>query len=151
MLKAIFKIIVVLLISSFSRIWAQACDNESQGAPLWGKWQFKELIFEGERRPPFNPNLILTFEFFESGESILRWERSNEEGFCERRGRWSWDGVHLRDEVIWVNPENNRDCSMDPDMQLGRKTVSRAELVDGDIHLHLPVNESVLIYIFKKL
>jgi hypothetical protein len=133
---------------------ASAClppaSPETPRSPLIGKWQFYKVIYKGEERPPFNPSLILTFEFKDDGEDILRWERQGESGFCERKGRWNYADNFLEDEVVWVNPENNRDCGMDPDMRMGNKTRTRAELHKGDFHLYFPVNEEILVYVFKR-
>lgn len=119
--------------------------------PLWGRWLFYKLQFRGQERPPFNPDLILHWEFLESGYELLGWEREGQPGFCHRLAKYTYRDSILRNEVVWVSQENAYECSADPDMQMGRKSVTKVTLHDGDLWLHMSINEEPLIYIFKRI
>lgn len=119
-------------------------------ALLWGKWKFIGYIYEGVFQPPPNPNLILTFEFFEDGTDVLKWYRINEPGFCERRGRYSFDGEQLTDHIFWVNPKNAFECMRDPDMTPGRTQVTALRREDNELHMDLPLSEQTLTYVWGK-
>lgn len=128
-----------------------AVPGQSRASGLVGDWIFYKVIYQGEERPPFSPNLQLTFTFFEDGTDILRYTRANEEGFCERKGEYTYQKGILNDEVIWVNPANNSDCSLDPDMQKGNVTKTKVEIVNGDLHLYLTLSGEPLIYVWKRV
>jgi hypothetical protein len=126
-------------------------NSVAEVADIVGHWKVEALILDGVRQPPFNPDLVLEFDFFPDGRSRLLWYRNDEDGFCEREGHYVFDGEHLSDEVTWVNPNNRRDCGSDPDMRLGRKTVTRAQLHNGnELWVYFPVAERELIYVWVK-
>ena len=117
---------------------------------LWGKWKFIGYIYEGIFQQPPNPNLVLTFEFFEDGTDILKWYRLNEPGFCERRGRYTFDGQQLTDQILWVNPKNAFECMRDPDMTPGRTQVTALRREANELHMDLPLAEQTLTYVWGK-
>src|SRR5262245_30056746 len=91
-------------------------------ASILGTWQYDGFTFEGHRYPPSDPALIVTFTFSDDGLSRLRWQRSDEAGFCERVAEFKVENETLYQKVIWLNPENKFDCAKDPDMVLGKET-----------------------------
>lgn len=124
---------------------------ESQRAQLVGNWLFYKVIYQGAERPPFNPDLIITFDFHPDGTDRLFWTRRGEHFYCERFGTYDYDGQWLTDEITWVNPKNGPGCNSDPDMQQGRRTSTRLELKQGELFLYFPVGDDLLIYVWKKL
>lgn len=119
-------------------------DSDSQ---LWGKWKYIGFIYKGQFQNPPNPNLNLTFEFLQDGTDILYWNYTNEQGFCERKGEYSYDGTHLTDKIVWVNPKNSIECQRDPDMTTGRLQITPVKRVDDQLHLDIPLSDDTLIYI----
>lgn len=117
---------------------------------IWGQWKYIGFIYRGAFQGPPNPNLVLTFEFLEDGSDILKWSYTNEEGFCERKGQYSYDGVHLTDKIVWVNPKNSIECQKDPDMVNGKVQITPLRRVDNQIQLEIPLSDETLIYILAK-
>jgi hypothetical protein len=128
-----------------------AATKMDQRGVLLGKWKFVGYIFEDQFQDPPNPNLVLTFEFFKDGTDLLHWHRLDEDGFCERKGRFTYDGVNLRDEVIWVNPENSFECFRDPDMTMGRKQVTPVHYNDDHLMMELPLSDHTLTYVWERV
>jgi len=121
-------------------------------SPSWllGAWKFSGYIYQNELKPPLNPKLILIFEFFPDSTSKLFWTRQDEPGFCERRGLFSVVDDMLTDEIVWVNPNNNIECSRDPDMQLGKKATNEVRYLDNKLHLYLSLAGEPFIYVFER-
>lgn len=99
--------------------------------------------------PPRDPKLILTFTFDDQGMNQLYWTFDDHKTFCDRSAEYTYENNVLSQEVVWVNPKNKSDCGADTDMQMGRKTESPLEVVDGKLHLHIPFSGSEIIYIFE--
>ncbi|GIL17751.1 MAG: hypothetical protein BroJett040_15020 [Oligoflexia bacterium] len=118
---------------------------------ILGTWKNIGFIYQGEFRLPLNPNLILLFEFHADGTNEIFWARQNEPGFCERKGKYSIIDHRLEDEVVWINPDNNIECSQDPDMRLGRKASNEIRFKDGKFHLYLSLAGDPFIYVFDRL
>lgn len=118
---------------------------------LSGHWQLTSLFYQGQERPPLNPNLVLQFEFHKDGTNRLFWSRKNETGFCERKAYYAWNQESLLQKVFWTNPENALSCGADPDMQLGRTSVTQAKIENSRLHLYLALGDEPLIYIWKRI
>ncbi len=114
---------------------------------LWGKWKYIGFIYKGHFQKRPNPNLILTFEFLKDGNDILRWSYLNEKGFCERKGEYSYNGTHLTDKIIWVNPENAIGCQKDPDMIKDRIQITPVRRLKDRLHLEIPLSDEAFIYV----
>ena len=125
--------------------------NASPSAEIVGGWRVYKLIVDGVERPPFNPDLIIDFEFGPDQRSRLAWHREGESGFCERHGLYSYDGEILRDKITWVNPRNNSDCAADPDMQLGKEIVQPAVIKGGELLTEFPVDDQKLVFVWKRI
>lgn len=132
---------------------AQVAAAESSAAAVLGSWQFHKILYRDGEHPPFNPDLILIFEFHPDGTDRLFWTRRNQHGFCERKGRYSWSAETslLQDEVIWSNPGNSPECARDPDMLVGRRTETRLEAFGDELRLWLYVGDEPLIYVWRRL
>ncbi len=149
-----FFIVLILVLTSFFTqiIHAEPRTLEnlyvgSSDSTLWGKWKYTGFIYKGQFQAPPNPNLVLTFEFLQDGTDILQWHYLNEEGFCERKGEYSYDGKELTDKIVWVNPKNSIECQRDTDMMAGRTQVTPVKRVDNQLHLDIPLSDDTLIYI----
>lgn len=141
----------LLLILVSYNAFATIDSNKDSSSLLFGKWKFIGYIYQGKFQDPPNPNLVLTFEFFENGTDLLHWHRINENGFCERRGAYTYDGKNLGDEVIWVNPRNAIECNRDPDMNLGKKEVTPLRNEEDKLFMDLPLSEQTLTYVWSKI
>jgi len=140
------KILFVLLATALAcSVYA---DTES---PLHGEWTMTSMIYRGAEVPPLNPNLNLRWSFYENGTERLYWSRLNEPGFCERFANYKVSDGRLLEKVFAVNPLNNRECLQDPDMQLGRETVTRIDIQPQQILLHLALGDEELIYVLKEV
>ncbi len=117
---------------------------------IWGKWKFVGYIYGGVFQDPPNPNLILTFEFLTDGTDLLHWHRSNEQGFCERKGHYAYDGEYLIDQVYWINPDNAFECNHDPDMVLGKKQITPLRRSEERLYMDLPLSEQTLTYVWAR-
>ncbi len=139
-------ILFLCLLCSFSSANADF-ENEQL---LIGRWKFTRYNYQGRELPLPNPNLNLFYEFYNTGTSRLWWTRSNEEGFCERIGSYSFDGSLLSDQVLWVNSKNNIDCGKDPDMLTGRKVSTKAIVLNNELRTELTLKGEPFIYIWEK-
>lgn len=145
-MKKFRNLTLTLLLAAGISARAQSAPDASS---IWGSWILFEVIYKGVVQPPFNPNLILTFDFSEDGASRLFWTRKNDPAFCERKGQYTYQNGFLIDTITWVNPKNAIDCSQDPDMQLGKTTSTELRRVDENLHLYLFLGEDPLIYVLK--
>lgn len=117
---------------------------------LIGVWLFTGLIFQGQDMPLPNPDLQIHYQFEEGGTNVLSYHRIGEQGFCERRAIYEFDGNTLIQQVTWLNPNNAPWCAQDPDMQIGYKSWSKAWLRDGKFHLAVMMGEDNLIYVWDR-
>ena len=118
---------------------------------LRGEWMLSGLIYRGQEIPPLNPKLNLRWTFYENGTERLFWNRTGEQGFCERFANYRIQDGHLHETVFAVNPLNGHECIQDPDMQVGRQTATRIEFNNKNIHLHLQLGDEVIIYILQEV
>lgn len=143
------KYLLLVFFIFTSSVWAD--EGQNVESELVGRWQFYKIHYEGSERPIPNPKLILRYHFFADGTDTLSWERIGEEGYCKRKGSYQFTPGQLVDEVTWVDPKNNRECSSDPDMQVGRKSNSVADIKNGEFNLYLGLGDKSIIYIFRKI
>lgn len=149
--KLAMRIFQVLILMCFLIFQSSEARANCEPGLIVGSWQFDHIIYQGQSRPPFNPDLKITFDFLENGESRLFWSRTNQQGFCERKGEYSYQNCGLTDRVTWLNPQNSRECDLDPDMRLGHTTITYAEIDEaGEFRLHLQLGEEELIYVLKQ-
>lgn len=146
-LLSLIKSIVLFSVSFAFGVWPFS----QEVSPIAGNWQFVDYIYEGEKQTRPNPQLVLQYEFFETGLNRLFWIRKNETGFCERHARYIYNEPWIEQEVTWVNPENAAECSQDVDMQMGNKNKARLENVDGKLHLYIPFKGEHMIYVLHRI
>ena len=144
-----FTVSLMVLLFSWQSLGAAMSSEGPHERLIVGTWHFYQVLYQGTKRPPFNPNLQLYFQFNDAGESRIFYYRTNERGFCERKGHYYLDEDTLVDKVTWVNPRNGVGCGQDPDMRLGNETRTQIDFVDGDFHLFLSLSGEPLIYIWQ--
>ena len=146
------KVIMFLLFSIF--IFSSATTLSFTGSnDIIGSWKFTRYIYQDNELPAPNPQLTQILSFDETGTSRLYYSRADEEGFCERLAVYSYIPTTktLLQQVVWVNPKNQRGCSMDPDMILGRKTSNPAWVVGQSFYLVMPLSDETITFIWDKL
>lgn len=121
--------------------------SDQPHCPIEGKWSIFQVIYRGTPKEP--THTLLEFDF-EDGNSRLYWKQLDSEGFCERKRKYKYSYPLVEDEVTWTNPANLIECSMDPDMRVGHRSITRAENVDGMLRLYLPLGDEELTYVFKR-
>lgn len=145
------RICLFVLVGLFQiNLWAKQELEHDLSSEIWGHWKYLGYIYQGYFQDSPNPDLVMTFEFYQDGTDLLHWYRIGQRGFCERRGRYQFDGETLIDEVFWVNPKNARDCSADPDMRLGQKTTTAMTRDRDKIYMELPLSDEVVIYVWER-
>lgn len=136
-------------IAAFAVLAWQSVPLPAEASELQGAWTFREIIYQGERRPAPNPELHMTFEFRSDGTDRLYWTRDRGHTFCERTGKYEFSAGILQDEVTWVNPANARDCGRDPDMQEGNLTRTPVRREGNELQFSLNLGDEPLIYVWK--
>lgn len=118
---------------------------------LIGLWFFTSMIYNNSPLPPPNPDLVMSFQFESNGENTLHYYRKNEEGFCERKAHYVFDGASLYQKVFWLHPDNAYWCGNDPDMRLGTEGTNVASISDkGEFHLELNMGDEVITMVWTK-
>ena len=119
---------------------------------LKGEWKYKFYIYDGQNYPPSNPDLDMRFKFTDENLSILRWQVIGETQFCERHAIYELRSPDLiYQKIVWVHPDNHSSCGADPDMQLGRQSITAFAVEGSRLQLKLELNGKPYIYIFEKL
>jgi hypothetical protein len=146
-----FLLMILTLLSFTAQGEQSPCETLDQD--LTGYWQYDRYSYQGQEHPRPNPRLLLYFQFFETGTNRIWWERTTEDGFCERFGTYTYNPEQctFTDKIVWVNPENNAECGSDPDMRLGRVASSRLEVNEGNLHLYFELKGEPFVYIFERL
>lgn len=145
MRRLILGIVFLLLNGGLSSARADVAKD------IIGNWEFYKVFYQGQYRPPFSEQLKLYFSFTEDGESRLFYYRTNEAGFCERKGHYYVADNVLVDKVTWVNSDNNIGCGQDPDMRMGQETRTEISFKEGDFYLHLGLKGEPLVYVWRKI
>lgn len=117
---------------------------------LIGIWLLTGMIYQGNVISPPNPHLKLFYIFQNSAVNEVYYYRDNEAGYCRRTAEYSVDTNNIYQKIVAVDPGNNSDCSLDTDMQMGNQSKVKYEIIDNKFHLHLPLGEESLVYIFTK-
>jgi hypothetical protein len=141
---AAMRFLFVMILLACSNAMAQTSTSDD----LIGKWQAIGYFYQGTFIQPPDPQLTLTFEFFQDGSDILFWQRKGEKTFCERKGSWFVQNEILHDEIVWINPENGMDCGGDPDMELGRINESHFRRKDNQLFVDIPLADEYLTYVW---
>ncbi len=118
---------------------------------LLGLWMYTGLIFQGTPIEKPSPELVIYYYFKSESENSILYFRQGQRGFCERSARYSIQQDQLVQKVVSANPDNADQCSQDPDMQINRFSMTRFEIKNGQLHLHLPLGEDQLTYVWTKI
>jgi hypothetical protein len=116
-----------------------------------GNWQYDGFYYQEHRYENPNSNLVLVFTFNADGTERLFWSRTDEKGFCERKGTYTIEGDKLIQQTTWLNPDNDSSCSSDPDMQPNRTTETVIDMNDGNLNIHMDLNGAPFLYILKSV
>ncbi len=147
-----FRIIKLLLFLTFSSLACVAM-GQSKAPQLVGTWQYYKILYKGQMMAPLDPDLIMTYQFDDSDLNTIKYQRLNQEGFCERTAQWSMDPLNeqLHQTVVAVNPGNRGDCQKDPDMQLDHESWTPIKVVNNELYLSMPLADEELVLIWKKI
>lgn len=115
-------------------------------AELQGAWKLSAMEYKGQNLPLPNPDLFLTWTFYANGTERLYWDRGGEE-FCERFAHFSVADGYLKEVTFALNPKNSIECSRDPDMQMGKETLTQIQILEKQLRLLIPMGEDELVYI----
>lgn len=142
----IFKSLIYLLL--FSPI-AQSADLTPQA--IAGTWKYYKKIFRNSEilQPP-NDDLRLYMSFTEDGQDRLFWTYDSQNEWCERSGTFRIEKDQLVDTITWINPHNSPSCAADPDMQLGQRVTPLSVSPNGDLDLHLFLDDEPLVIVWKR-
>ncbi len=117
-----------------------------------GHWFFYKKIYQNHEMPePPDATLRMHFEFSPQGESALYWWHEGEGDMCRRKGVYYVEEDQIVDKITWVDPANTRDCSQDPDMQLGRQTRTPFYFYGEDLAIRFHLGEENLDLVWKKI
>ncbi|MBC7740929.1 MAG: hypothetical protein H7061_01950 [Bdellovibrionaceae bacterium] len=119
----------------------------AQAGNIIGTWQFLEYKYEDKIQPAPNPDLDLRFTFTEKGEAYLKWFRTDETGFCQRKADYKIQGDVLWQKVVWLNPNNDMKCGEDPDMQINQETKTKFTVTLDRLNLDIGLQGKSFIYI----
>jgi hypothetical protein len=118
---------------------------------LIGLWMYSGLIFHGAPISKPSPELVIYFQFSSQTENSLFYFRQGQRGFCERTAQYTIKKNYLAQTVKSTNEENADVCSSDPDMQIGKFSMTRFEIVNDQLYLYLSLGDDELIYVWSKV
>jgi len=111
------------------------------------------MEYQGEILPKRDPRLTLKYTFNDNGTSELYWTYDEGQSFCHRKGLYLYNEAKsiLEDISTWINPNNKADCSMDPDMQLGKRSVTPISWTNcGKLKTEIPLGNETIYYVWEK-
>ena len=117
---------------------------------LIGIWFYTSVIYQGQLLPRPSQDLKMYFSFISEDQNEIFYSRTGETGHCRRTAKYWLARGKIYQTVVRVDPENAAICSEDPDMQLGQESVSPYEIIDDRLHLHLPLGDEDIIFVWKK-
>lgn len=133
-------------------IWTSSVQAAAPSpATIFGVWKYSELIYRGQILPLPNPDLNLTWTFFDNGTERLHWTEKGETSFCERFAHYELRDDKIFETVFAINPRNGPECAKDPDMQVGRETSNKIEIQERQILFHMQMGDEEVVYILKKI
>jgi hypothetical protein len=156
----LFSFIILMSFISFNSLatdlatdFSTICSTELSSEPrsVMGRWRHVGLIYDGTRMPPRDARLDLRYELYESQISRLAWTYDNWRTLCERFAYFEINSNQIVDEVIWVNPENRDECSLDPDMQLGKKSITPFLFEGENLLLEIPFGADSIYYEWERV
>ncbi|MGZ3725911.1 MAG: hypothetical protein ACXWQQ_08920 [Pseudobdellovibrio sp.] len=117
---------------------------------LLGIWLYTSLIYQGHPIDRPDPSLQMYFIFNNANENELYYYHTSENGSCRRKASYVLENGKLMQKITFVEESNANFCNDDPDMQLGRESVSELQ-IDGDhLYLKLPLGDETITYVWTK-
>lgn len=117
---------------------------------LIGIWLYTSLIYQGAPVPRPDENLQMYFIFTGENENQLFYYRKDREGECRRTASYYYDQNKIYQKITSVDPSNAAECESDPDMQLGRESISELEVNESCMYLTLPLGDETLTYVWQR-
>jgi hypothetical protein len=136
------------LVSAF--LFFSLTSQALQTSDIYGAWRYVAYKYQGKSQALPHPDLNLTFTFLQNGTEVIRWEYSDNPGFCEGTATYQISNNHLVSQLTATNPKNNVECAEDPDMQIGKKSLVPIEIHNGQLYLNIGLSGEDLFYIFDK-
>ncbi len=117
---------------------------------LIGIWLYTSLIYNGQPTPRPDTDLQMYFNFVNESENEIFYYRKSLPGFCRRLATYRIENNLLIQKITALDPKNADFCSEDPDMQLGRESISEFTVSNETFLLHLPLGEETLTFVWTK-
>lgn len=117
---------------------------------LIGIWLYTSLIYQGHPMPPLDETLQMYFIFNNENENQLFYHHTNREGQCRRTAKYSYSENKMYQKIVDVDTGNASECAEDPDMQLGRESISDLKVTGNCMYLELPLGDETLTYVWQK-
>lgn len=117
---------------------------------LIGIWLYTSLIYNGNPIPRPDSDLQMYFTFVNESENEIFYYRKSQQGFCKRVASYRVEQSRLIQKITSVDPKNADFCAEDPDMQLGRESISEFTTNDDTLFLHLPLGDETLTFVWTK-
>lgn len=100
-----------------------------------------------------NQNLKLYYIFNSEVQNEIYYYRDNENGYCKRLANYniiSEKNLYIEQTVIETDAQNNSECALDTDMQIGNYSKTQFEIKNEKLYLYLPLGEDKIVYIFEQ-
>ncbi|MFN3455358.1 MAG: hypothetical protein ACK41T_10400 [Pseudobdellovibrio sp.] len=120
---------------------------------LLGVWLFTQIIYQGQLMDRPNQNLKLYYIFNSEVQNEIYYYRDNENGYCKRLANYniiSEKNLYIEQTVIETDAQNNSECALDTDMQIGNYSKTQFEIKNEKLYLYLPLGEDKIVYIFEQ-
>ena len=112
-----------------------------------GDWKYTSYTYEGQTVSIPHPELDLHFTFTKDGISRLSWHPADDGSICERTALFEVRADNeLYQKITWVNPNNDPSCAIDPDMQMGKESVTHYRIEPGKLMFDLELGGKPFIY-----
>lgn len=118
---------------------------------LIGIWLYASLIYQGQPIARPNPELKMYYTFESESINEIFYYRESEKGTCKRKAEYKIVDSEIQQTVISADPNNADICSQDTDMQVGKFSKTKFEVVGNKMYLHLPLGNESIIYVWDKV
>lgn len=117
---------------------------------LIGIWMYVSLIYQGQPMPKPNPELKMTYTFYNNYINEIFYYRENETGFCKRKAEYKLQSDTIIQKVVEVDPANSFNCDQDTDMQMNNISAAKYIVEKNKLYLILPLGDETLTYVWEK-
>ena len=126
-------------------VWSQPSCN------MLGEWKYVAFEYEGETQPLPNPDLDLRF-IFSIDTVLLKWHYEREDEFCESLSEYDLrENNWMYQKVFWLNPNNHSSCAKDPDMKLGKESLTHYSCPENKFFLDLELGGKPFVLVLEKI